>query len=611
MEHGTSLLITIVAAVGLGLLAQTLAHRWNVPAIVLLLGFGILAGDNVLGVVHPSEMGNGLGILVKLAVAIILFEGALNLNLKALRQNAAEVRNLVTIGVVVSWVVTTLIAHFVAGFEWQIAILFGALMTVTGPTVIQPLLRRISVKRSVKTVLEAEAILVDPIGAILAIAVFDVLLASALTGSSNILELLWAYFGRLVIGGIVGAVGAYLLSMFLKARNLVTFELRNLVALACVWVTFGAAEWLLSEAGIMAVVAMGLIAQRFDIPGVWHLRNFKESLTTLGISVLFILLAANLKLETLWEQGWYGIAAVLLIMLVARPLAVFISTWKTGLNWREKLFVSWVGPRGIIAASVASIFVLGLEESGLAGGESLLALTFMTIILTVSIQGMTAGWVASILGLRSMGGQKAIIVGANRLGIRIARLLNEVNRPTLMMDTNPASVDRACREGVEAVVGNALEEEVLAELHVEDYATFLAVTPNSEVNVLACQVAHDSFRVERAFPALSNPTRGANPVLLRQTGGRLAFGRFITAVDWEREDGEIHEVSWVVTDGVRQVNAKQMDLPPELLPVLCQREDGAEIVHAEQIWMPGNTIIFMSLLDPEDAIQIITDVCSK
>ena len=183
MEHGTALLITVVAAVVFGLLAQVLAHRWRIPAIVLLLVFGIGLGEDVVGLVRPDELGGGLGILIKLAVAIILFEGALSLNLKSLRQKAAEVRNLVTVGVLISWAVTTLIAHFIAGFEWRIAILFGALMTVTGPTVIQPLLRRITVTRSVKTVLEAEAILVDPIGAILAIAVLDVLLATTVSGS--------------------------------------------------------------------------------------------------------------------------------------------------------------------------------------------------------------------------------------------------------------------------------------------------------------------------------------------------------------------------------------------------------------------------------------------
>jgi len=602
MEHGTALLITIVAAVVFGLLAQLLAHRWRIPAIVLLLVFGIIMGKDVLGVVHPDELGRGLSILIKLAVAIILFEGALSLNLKSLRHNAAEVRNLVTIGVLVSWVVTTLIAHFIAGFDWRLAILFGALMTVTGPTVIQPLMRRISVTRSVKTVLEAEAILVDPIGAILAIAVLDILLATTTRGPVGLLGMLWVYFGRLLIGGVVGVIGAYGLALLMKAKNLVPSELGNLVALACVWGTFGMAEGLQSEAGIMATVIMGLVTQNAAIPGARQLRHFKEALTTLGISVLFILLAAGLDLSALWQEGISGILAVLLIMLVARPLAVFISTWRTRLTWRQKTFIAWVGPRGIIAASVASIFMLALQESGLDGGERLLALTFLTILMTVSIQGLSAGWVAEALGLRDMGKQKALIVGANNLGCTIAGILTKYDRPVHLVDTNLTSVERALQKGLDAAPGNALEEGVLEELHAEECATFLAVTSNSEVNVLACQLAHDSFGIERAFPALSNPAKGANPTLLKQTGGKLAFGRFITVAHWEKADAEIYELSWQFPSIRTLVSSRDIVLPADVIPILRIRSGSAEIVHAEQTWQPGDTIIILSL-HPQSQIQ--------
>lgn len=601
MEHESTLLITVVASVGFGLLAQLLAHRWHIPAIVLLLGFGILLGENGVGLVRPHELGGGLSILVKLAVAIILFEGALNLKLKALRQSALEVRNLVTIGVLVSWVATTLIARFVAGFEWQIAILFGALMTVTGPTVIQPLLRRIAVPRSVKTILEGEAILIDPIGAILAIAVLDVLLATVMHGTSNLLELLWAYLGRLLIGGLVGGLGALALSRLMKANRLVPAELSNLVALACVWVTFGMAEWLQSEAGIMAAVIMGLVVQREAIPGERQLRHFKETLTTLGISILFILLAANLDISSLWAEGASGLMAVLLIMFVARPLAVFLSTWKTGLSRREKVFIAWIGPRGIIAASVASIFAVALNELGIAGGDRLLALTFMTILSTVTIQGLSAQWVAQILGLHSLQGKKAIIVGANQLGQRLTRLLEKHGRPTMLVDTNRTSVERAILDGLTAIHGNALEEETLESLHAEDVATLLAVTSNSEVNVLACQLAKDSFGIERAFPLLSNPAKGANPKLLNQTGGKLAFGRFINLMDWEYTDHPLTEIFWAVPDSWQTRPVSELSIPSAVLPVILIRNNSTEIVHAEQVWQVGDRVILLSTL-PREAV---------
>ena len=611
MEHSTTILITVVASAAFGLLAQVLAHHWRIPAIVLLLLFGILLGKDVIGLVRPDELGEGLGILVMMAVAIILFEGALNLNIKSLRLKVKEVRNLVTIGVLISWGLIALITHYVAKFEWPLAILFGALMTVTGPTVIQPLLRRINIPPTVKTVLEAEAILVDPIGAILAIAVLDVILATTLTGSVGVLGSLWAYFGRILIGGAVGAGGAFILARLLKNRRLVPLELSNLVALACVWATFGLAEWIESEAGIMAVVVMGLVAQNAAIPGVRQLRNFKETLTTLGISMLFILLAANLDLSTLWQDGASGFIAVLLMMLVARPLSVFISTWRTGLNWREKVFISWVGPRGIIAASVASIFSISLANIGYEGGDRLLALTFLTIIMTVTIQGLTAGGVAEILGLRAMDQRKVMIVGANGLACNVARLLEKHKRPTLLIDTNSASVEKVMQKGLQAIAGNALEEEMLEELHLEEYSSFLAVTSNSEVNVLACQMARETFRVERAFPALSNPVKGANTALLQQTGGRMAFARFITVADWEKTPTDIHEFSWQVPADQSPMSAKDIKIPYDLIPVLRVQKGAAEVVHSEQFWLPGDTIIFLCLCSDARAKETLDLVGKK
>lgn len=603
MNHELTLLITIVAAVGFGLFAQLLAHRWHIPAIVLLLGFGIALGESGVGIVRSNDLGEGLGILVKLAVAIILFEGALNLNLKSLRQSAVEVRNLVTIGVLISWGITTFIARYVAGFEWQIAILFGSLMTVTGPTVVQPLLRRIVVSRRLKTILEGEAILIDPIGAILAIAVLDVLVVTITHGASGFLELFWAYFGRILVGGLIGTLGALTLSRLMKTRNLVPSELSNLVALACVWSTFGLAEWIQSEAGIMAAVAMGLILQNESIPGVRQLRHFKETLTTLGISMLFILLAAKLDVSSVWAEGASGLAAVLLIMFVARPISVFFSTWGSTLNWREKTFIAWVGPRGIIAASVASIFAVTFEEFHLAGGERLLALTFLTILLTVTMQGLSAGQVARLLGLQSLEGQKVIIVGANRLGRTIAKILQERGRPTLLLDTNHTSVEQAGLDGLSAIFGNALEEETLETLHAEEIATLLAVTSNSEVNVLACQLAHDAFGVKRAFPALANPAKGANPRLLNQTGGKLAFGRFVKLADWEFSEKALVEVSWSVPKSWSPNPLSQLTMPADLLPVIRLQGNNIEIVHAEQIWQTGDSILFLSTLSLEKSLD--------
>lgn len=609
MNHEIGVLVTIAAAAGFGILAQVLAHRWQIPAIVLLLGFGIALGEDVLGIVQPHELSSGIGILVKLSVAIILFEGALNLNLRALRRSAVEIRNLVTWGALLSGGFTAVIVHFVAGFPWTLAALFGALMTVTGPTVVQPLMRRIDVSRRLKTILEGEAILIDPIGAILAIAVLDVLLAMSVRGVSGLSGLFWAYFGRLLVGGVVGGLGALGLARLMKAPHLVPLELSNLVALASVWVTFGVAERLQAEAGIMAAVVMGLVAQGADLPNVRRLRRFKETLTTLGISMLFILLAANLETSALWAGGVSGVLAVLLVMLVARPAAVLLATRRTALSWREKLFIAWVGPRGIIAASVASLFAIALDSAGIAGGQELLGLTFLTIILTVTVQGLTAGWLGRVLRLNQMEGEKVLIVGANTLGCAVARVLEDHGRPTLLLDTNPTSVERVCLQGMNVKLGNALEEQTLDDVHAGEYATFLALTSNSEVNVLACQLVQDAFGNERAFPALSNPAKGANPKLVQQSGGRLAFAGFIDFLAWER-GGEIHRLIWRVPDRQPDSRARDRRLPEGLVPVLRLRQENAEIVHADQVWQARDEIVLISNRSKEQAQAALQEMAA-
>ena len=594
MEHESHILTTIIAAVGFGLIAQVLAHRWRIPAIVLLLLSGILLGPNVLHIIEPHELGEGLETLVKLAVAVILFEGALNLRLKTLKHAVEEVRNLVTIGVLVAWTLTSLIARYVAQLDWPLAILFGALLTVTGPTVVQPLLKRIHVSKRIKTILEGEAILIDPIGAILAVAVLDVVLQLYTKSAIGIFSALWGYFGRLVIGTIVGGTGAFVLARLMKAPRLIPPEISNLVALATVWASFGIAESIQSEAGIMSSVAMGLILQLEAIPGERQLRHFKESLTTLSISVLFVLLAANLSLDSVISEGSRGILAVLLIMLIARPLSVFASTRGTKLNFREKLFISWVGPRGIVAASVASLFAFTLVDIGVADGERLLALTFLAIVLTVTIQGLSASLVSRLLGVETLEGRKAIIVGASPLGRAVANSLRENGRPVALVDTNHTMVEIAHQVGLEAFHGNALEDDILEQANIEEAETVLAITTNPEVNVLVSQIAHDHFGIRLAYPSLKNPEKGLNENLLKKTAGKLAFGKPVDILKWEYETGKIFPITWTVPPKWPGKMISEIQFPDELIPVIRIHGSNAEIVHADQVWFPGDRLIFMS-----------------
>src|SRR5919197_601905 len=306
--HGTEALSTIAWAAGAGLLAQLLGARFRLPSIVLLLLLGVALGPAALGVVQPSTLGSGLPVTVKLVVAIVLFDGALNLRAGDLRQAASEVRDLVLVGVPITWLGATLAAHFVARLSWPVALVFGALVTVTGPTVVQPLLKRVELPRRVKATLEGEAILTDPIGALLAVALVDIVLGVAGVRPIGWLGGAWAYVGRLLVGLTVGVSGGWILSQLLRRRRLVPADFANLVALTGVWAVFAAAEAIQSEAGIMAAVAMGLTLQRGAVPEERRLRRFKEQITLLGVGILFILLAAGLPILALRAEGWRGVA---------------------------------------------------------------------------------------------------------------------------------------------------------------------------------------------------------------------------------------------------------------------------------------------------------------
>lgn len=600
MHSADPALLTIAWAAAAGLLAQVLGHRWRIPSIVPLLVFGMLLGPSGLGFVEPQSLGTGLAVIVKLAVAIILFEGALNLRLGDLRHAARDVRNLVTIGVVVTWVGATLVAYGVARLSLPVAIVFGALVTVTGPTVVQPLLRRVTLPRQVRTVLEGEAILNDPIGAVLAVAVVDVMLGIHGVHPIGILDGAWAYLGRLLVGLITGVVGGVVLSRMLRMRGFIPGELANLVTLAAVWGVFAAAEYLQSESGIMASVAMGLAMQRGAVPDERRIRHFKEQLTVLGISLLFVLLSANLPLGVVREEGLRGLLTVLLLMFVVRPLSVGISLRGSTLSTRERLFVAWIGPRGIVAASVASLFALMLTDAGFSEGQRVLAIAFLTIALTVTIQGLTAGLVARLLGLQSMTGRRVLVIGAGPVGLAIAGVLRRHGRPVTIVDRNTALVRQARAGGFEATEGNALDESVLEQAQLQETETIVAVTPNSEVNTLAAHVAHEAFGVARAFPAIGRPGEGVGASLLERVGGQLAFGRPMDIRTWETalEAGSAAVLDYTVPGASSRAGAtfSPTDLPETIVALARVRGDSLDVVTSSTTWNGGDTVAVLTSL---------------
>lgn len=476
----------VVISVAVGTLL--LAERLKIPAIVPLLAVGVLLGPEVLGWVEPQALGNGLRVIISLIVAIIVFEGGLVLDLTYLRQVSQVVRNLITIGVIVTTVLAALAAMILNGFSWPLALLFGALVCVTGPTVINPLLRRAAVTQRLKTILIAEGVLIDAVGAVLAVVILEAILAfqNPLTGFGD-----WVI--SLTGGALIGIAGGWLLAQGLKrVSREFNAELTRLTALGGSLAIYTLAEAVATESGIAAAAAAGIVLGNLRIPHEHEVRDFKGDLTQLGIGVIFILLAAGISFVDLAALGWTGLATVAILMLLVRPATVYVSTIGLRINWRERAFIAAVGPRGIVSASFATFAALRLTEAGYEGSQSLAALVFLVIIGTVLTQSFTTPMVARFLGVQPM---LTVIVGAESLGRDLARHLQNQNEEVVLIDRDPANVATAREEGLSVVEGDATRDDVLRKAGIERANGLVATTFSDKANLLICQMVRSRFHV--------------------------------------------------------------------------------------------------------------------
>ncbi|MBW4553562.1 MAG: sodium:proton antiporter [Aphanocapsa sp. GSE-SYN-MK-11-07L] len=397
MELSLQMTLLIIMTVVAGIAAQVAGSLTKLPSIVFLLLFGIGLGPSGLNLLHPHLLGEGLNVLVSLSVALILFEGGLSLELQSMEEVSGSIRNLVTVGMLMTLVGAGVAAHWLSEFPWAIAFLYASLVVVTGPTVINPLLKQVRADRQVSAILEGEGVLIDPIGAILAVVVLQIVLQ----GNASPIEVLQELGSGLGTGAAIGGMGGWGLGQLLKRAAWITDELKNLVVLAGMWGLFGVAQALVNESGLTAAVTAGIALHLADLPKQRSLREFKAQLSTLAVSMLFILLSADLAIASLFALGWGSLLTVLVLMLVVRPLNILICTWNSGLSWRQKVFLSWVAPRGIVAASIASLFAVSLTNQGINGGDSIKGLVFLTIMITVGVQGLTAKPVAEWLNLQA------------------------------------------------------------------------------------------------------------------------------------------------------------------------------------------------------------------
>jgi NhaP-type Na+/H+ or K+/H+ antiporter len=522
MEHLTfsNPALTIALGLAAGILAQSVAHHLRVPGIVLLLITGVLLGPDVSGVIQPHTLGSALGVITGFAVAVILFEGGLNLKIQRLKRESRAIQQMITIGGAVTATGGMLTARWLFGWDWRTSLLFGTLVMVTGPTVINPLLRRFKVKRNVSVVLEAEGVLLDAVGAVVAMVALEI----ALSPKAGPLTTAVMLVTRLGFGTLLGFLGGLLLVALLKRRNVVPEGVENVFTLCLILAMFQGANVLLPESGIVAVTVAGVVLGNFQTHIQKELVEFKEALSVMLIGMLFILLAADVRLDEVYALGLPGIITVLVLIFVIRPLNVMVGTFGTKLNWRERCFIGWVGPRGIVAAAVASLFAVQLNTYGIAGGNELRALVFMVITVTVLSAGLTGGLVAKILDLRRPSNSGWIILGANELARATAKILLENNEDVICIDANPDICQAAEKDCTRVIFGNGLKTHYLLRAEIDTRAGAMAITGNEEVNLLFIQKVREEAKLRQVFMTLQSQNERVTPDMVHETGSQVMFG---------------------------------------------------------------------------------------
>ena len=584
-------MIELGSIIVLGIAAQWVAWKLRVPAILPLILTGLFVGP--ISTLFTDDGGkwlepvfqNGEGLFpgdslfyfTSLAIGLILFEGGLTLKRSEIRDVGPAILNLIILGSFITFVGAGISAHFFLGLSWKIAFLFAGLVIVTGPTVIAPILRNMPLNRNVSTVLKWEGILIDPLGALVAVLVFEFIIsgqAGQAFGLTAIIE-----FGKIVITGfLIGFAGAWIMYQVLK-RRWVPHYLINVFSLAFVLLAFVASDEFAHESGLLTVVVMGMVLANLEVPGLKDILSFKESISVLLISILFILLSANVDLDELaliWEPR--SIWLFLVLILVLRPLGVFLSTGNSTLNSREKLFISWVGPRGIVAAGVASLFGTKLVSLGVPGAEYITPLVFMIVMGTVLLNATTARPLAKILGVIQKSSSGILIIGANKPSRMIASYLQNEGRHVVMVDSNPSNIQKAKTEGISSFQGNIYSEDFEDNLDLLDVGYLLAMTGSADVNKFACEKFKDDF-------------------------GELGTYRLISSDEMQMDISEIPEAGlFSANDDYINLSEVARDYPQILEKPL---KNNAHLKTLLDFVRRHKTIVPLFLKDPEGELNII------
>ncbi len=573
-------MLELAGIIILGILAQWVAWKFKIPAILPLILIGLLVGPIAAAYLsHDGTKwiepiwngeeglfpGESLFYFVSLAISVILFEGGLTLRIKEIKNVGPVITKLITVGSIVTFFGGAIAAHFIFFLPWKISFLFSALIIVTGPTVITPILRNIPLKQDVSAVLKWEGILIDPIGALVAVLVFEFI---SVEGGGEFTKTALIEFGKIVLFGTTfGFTFAHGLNLAINKR-LIPHYLLNVFALASVLGVFVLSDNFAHESGLLAVVVMGMVLGNSNSPYLKELLYFKESLSVLLISILFILLAANINMEDLLLiYNWNTAVLFAIVVFVLRPLGVFLSTHNSSLKLNERLFIGWVGPRGIVAAGIASLFGLKLAKEGVEGAEFITPLVFMIVLGTVLLNATTARFFAKIVGVFLKKSNGILIVGASKASRLIGNYLEENGRHVVLIDSNQSNISKASEMGLEAFNSNVYSDSLGDNIELNDVGYLIALTGNSDINKFAINRFGSEFGENGAFrlitaEELNDPNHKPKQGIFIQTDD------FISLTETTRKYPAIHEIDIEGKDhyeSLIELSAKEKDIIPLLL----------------------------------------------
>ena len=546
-------MVELAGIIILGIIAQWVAWRLKLPAILPLILIGLLVGPiSTLYTIDGAKLiepiwngekglfpGDGLYYFVSLAISIILFEGGLTLKRSEIRNVGPVITKLITLGSLVTFFLAGIAAHFIFELSWQISFLFSALIIVTGPTVITPILRNIPLKKDISAVLKWEGILIDPIGALAAVLVFEFI--SVGEGQGYTMTALIEFGKILLFGFSFGFTFAHALTFTIK-KNFIPHYLLNVVALSVVLLVFVMSDVFAHESGLLAVVVMGMVMGNTDLPNIKELLYFKESLSVLLISILFILLAANINISDLeLIMNWKTAILFATIVFVIRPWGVFLSSAGSDLKLNEKLFIGWVGPRGIVAAGIASLFGSKLLANGEPDAEYITPLVFMIVLGTVLLNATTARMFAKMVGVFLKKSEGILIVGASKVSRLIAEYLHKNNRHVVLIDNNQTNINKAKKLGLEAFSANIYSDSVTDNIELNDVGYLMALTGNSDINKYAVDKFGKQFGENGSFRLVDTDEMG-DPEKSPKEGLFSHTDDFIKLMEAARKYPAMHEV---------------------------------------------------------------------